>query len=137
MPFTDAQFKKEMIDGQRRLSKLIADVAGEVSTIKNNQQFFEIEMRTHLESNPRTHQKGLVETVSGNTNDIVSLKTRTNAVRENVKENTKQIKTNTFDISLMKTDWKVLMGKAGAGIAIFAGIGAVLWKLLGFVKSFV
>lgn len=49
--------------------------AGKVSTFMNEQNLFNSEIRGYLESNHRTNQKGIIEQVGVNTQDIHNIKT--------------------------------------------------------------
>ena len=51
------------------------DFASKVSVFMNNQGVFNAEIRGYLESNDKTNQKGLVEQVKENTSEIQVIKT--------------------------------------------------------------
>ena len=51
------------------------DFAGKVSVFMNKQDIFNSEIRGFIESNPKTNQKGLVEQVKLNVDDIATIKT--------------------------------------------------------------
>ena len=92
MPLSSDEFQATIIEGQKSLSKHMANMSGEISSIKNNSEKFEQEMRSYLESNPRTNQKGAMESISENTEDIKILKTDVSAVKDKVASMYKQLK---------------------------------------------
>ena len=49
--------------------------SGKVSTFMNKQEIFNAEIRGYLESNGKTNQKGIIEQVGSNTQDIHDIKT--------------------------------------------------------------
>jgi hypothetical protein len=51
------------------------DFAGKVSIFMNKQDVFNSEIRGFIESNPKTNQKGLVEQVKENTDEISLINT--------------------------------------------------------------
>lgn len=76
--------------------------AEEFHTFLNEQKAFNVEVRGYLESNAKTNQKGLVE----------------------------QVKVNTDDINQMKTDKKVEKAKLGVLSAVIGAIIGLLSKML-------
>lgn len=75
----DQVSKREKLDVLIEQSKKQAlkqyEFAAKVSNFMNDQAIFNQEIRGFIESNPRTNQKGLVEQVKVNTDDIALINT--------------------------------------------------------------
>lgn len=57
-----------------KISKDLFQLACDNSILTNNFGLFKSEILTHLESNSKTNQKGLIEQVKENTDGIISMK---------------------------------------------------------------
>lgn len=72
-----AQTNKELLEiilnQTKENAKNQLNFAGKVSAFMNEQYLFNADVRSHLESNSKTNQKGLVEQVYINTKDIESI----------------------------------------------------------------
>lgn len=82
------------------------DFAGKVSAFMNEQESTNQKLRSYLESDKSTNQKGIVE----------------------------QVHDNTVAIEGFKTDKKVTAGKITMAGLIFTFIGGIVLKILGFIK---
>lgn len=110
---TNKQTLDLILRNSNELKKEQFDFAAKVSAFMNKQNDFNSaqttfnnEIKIHLESNPKTHQKGLVE----------------------------QVHDNTEDINILKIDKKVTAGKISVAGLIFTAIGATVLKALGLIK---
>lgn len=64
-----------LLEQSRKSAEEQLDFAAKVSVFMNNQEVFNAEIRGFIESNPKTNQKGLVEQVKVNTDDISLINT--------------------------------------------------------------
>tara|TARA_R110000737_G_C14536487_1_gene478201 strand:+ start:441 stop:770 length:330 start_codon:yes stop_codon:yes gene_type:complete len=106
MEQTNKKVLSLILDRVNGLAKEQLNLASQMSASMNKQDAINVELRSYLESNSKTNQKGLVEQVY------------------EIKE----------ELSVLKTDKKINAGKIGIATAIFTVVGTLVLKLLGLIK---
>lgn len=98
MPTTNKALLQEILDEQKRISNEMSDAI-------NNQNLFNQRIKSILNSDEDTHQKGLVESLSDVKNRVLDLEVKN----------------------------KVTAGKVAISVIIFSAIGGAVWKLIGIL----
>jgi hypothetical protein len=96
MPTTNKAMLQEILEQQKIFYK-------ELSDFKNEQNLFNQKVRTILNSDDETHQKGLVEGLSDVSDRVLDLEVKN----------------------------KVTAGKVAISLVIVSAIGGAVWKIIG------
>jgi hypothetical protein len=72
---TNKELLEIILNQTKENAKNQLDFSCRVSSFMNKQNLFNAEIKGYLESNSKTNQKGIIEQVSANTQDIHNIKT--------------------------------------------------------------